>query len=70
MRLTRMLTFIWIIGCGIVIIIIAKDLPPRPEPPCLACGFAHLFGIASILIGLGGLIAPAVAGRIRHTPSR
>ena len=57
MRLTRVFTLIWIIGCGIIIIVITRNPVPPPPPD-----WRLVFGIASILLGVGGLIAGAIAG--------
>lgn len=60
MRLTQVLTLIWIIGCGIIIILIVKNPLPPPPPDCVACNLRLLFGITSVLVGVGGLIATAI----------
>jgi hypothetical protein len=61
MGLTRIFTLVWIIGCGIIIIFIVRNPVPPPPPECLACNLRLVFGVASILVGVGGLIAGAIA---------
>jgi len=60
MRLAQVITLIWIIACGIVIILIVRNPTPPPPPNCVVCNLRSIFGIASILLGVGGLITPAI----------
>lgn len=66
MRTAQILTLVWIIACGILILFWKF---PVPYPgPCINCrNFGAIFGIASIVIGVAGLIAIFLTPRAKNS---